>query len=55
MSKDEVIALMRNSKSEDEWNRNCDAVKRAFNGYPDWWYQDIIQSGVLTEARQQWQ
>jgi len=46
MNREEVIALMKISKSETEWNANCDKVKEACGGYPDYWYPDIIGSGL---------
>jgi hypothetical protein len=32
MDKEEVISLMESSKSDNEWNDNCDKVKEAFGG-----------------------
>ena len=46
MEKSEVIALMESSKSDREWNANCDKVKEACNGYPDYWYSAIVLSGL---------
>ncbi|MEI7616568.1 MAG: hypothetical protein WCJ54_07625, partial [Actinomycetota bacterium] len=38
-----VIALMKGSKNDVEWNVNCDKVKAANNGdYPDFWFKEII-------------
>lgn len=34
MNEQEVIALMKSSKSEAEWNANCDKVKKACGGLP---------------------
>lgn len=46
MSEEEVIALMESSKSEAEWNRNCQEVKRKCGGYPPFWFPLIIMSGL---------
>jgi hypothetical protein len=46
MNESEVSALMESSKSEAEWNRNCDEVKRKCGGYPDFWYSLIVMSGL---------
>lgn len=54
MSKEEVIALMKSSKSDLEWNKNCDLVKEAYNGYPDWWYMEVIISGLLAATKANW-
>ena len=35
MTQQDVVDLMKSSKSEDEWNANCDKVKAEFGGYPD--------------------
>ncbi len=45
--KDNVVALMKSSTNEQDWNKNCDAVKQANSGdYPSFWYAAIILSGV---------
>ena len=49
-----VVALMKSSKSEAEWNANCDAVKAANSDYPAFWYREIIASGVLERTRGRW-
>ncbi len=46
MSKQEVIMLMETSTSAQEWNDNCDKVKAACDGYPDFWWETMITSGV---------
>jgi len=46
-----VVNLMRSSKTESEWNNNCDLVKEANNGYPGWWYRAIILKGILGKTR----
>lgn len=37
---------MSSSDSEASWNTNCDQVKAAFGGYPDFWRDDILFSGL---------
>ncbi len=54
MSREEVISLMEGSKSETEWNANCDKVKAACGGYPDFWYSAIIQSGLAARVSANW-
>jgi hypothetical protein len=60
MTQEEVVALMSGSKSEKEWNDNCDKVKAAERAkgedreYPDWWYGAIIRSGLLGKVRSSW-
>ncbi len=51
MTRDEVLSLMRSSKTEADWNANCDKVKAAHNGeYPPYWFSDVIQSGPIAEV-----
>jgi len=50
MNEREVIYLMKSSKSEKEWNANCDKVKVACNGYPSFWYRSIVMSGIAAEV-----
>jgi len=54
MNKDEVIKLMESSKSEIEWNANADKVKKACNGYPDFWYKAIVISGIMANTQDNW-
>lgn len=42
-----VVELMKSSTSKEEWNANCDKVKAANGGYPDFWYSAIVLSGVM--------
>ena len=54
MSEAEVVALMESSRSETEWNRNCDKVMEACGGYPDFWYPAIISSGLASRKISGW-
>ena len=54
MNQSEVENLMKSSKSETEWNANCDKVKAACNGYSDFWYTAIIMSGLYTKVKVNW-
>ena len=54
MNKSEVVELMKSTKNEAEWNRNCDEVKQRCNGYPEFWYSEIVLSGVMQETRAKW-
>ena len=47
MEKQEALALLNGVKSEAEWNSACDKIKAACGGYPDWWYSEVIQTGLL--------
>jgi hypothetical protein len=56
MTKNEVVELMKSSRSEHEWNLNCDKVQEAFGGqYPDFWYAEIILSGLLSATSENWE
>lgn len=55
MTQEEVVALMESSRSEAEWNANCDAVKRRHgNQYPVFWYPAIILAGVAGRTAAKW-
>jgi len=51
MQQQDVIDLMLSSKSEVEWNANCDKVKAEFGGYPGFWFQAIILGGILGQSQ----
>jgi hypothetical protein len=46
MTKEEVRSLMESSQTEAEWNANCNKVKRECDGYPAFWFAEIVQSGI---------
>jgi hypothetical protein len=49
------VAKFRAAKSEAEWNRLCDEVKRSRGGnYPADWYAKIIMTGLIHEVRRNW-
>ena len=51
MTEQEVVALMESSKTEEEWNANCDIVKAAFgDDYPGFWFVAINISGILARV-----
>lgn len=54
MNKQEVIDLMKSSKSKQEWNSNCDKVKAACGGYPKWWYGEIVMQGIAEQVANTW-
>ena len=53
-TKDGVRELMESSKSEVEWDDNCDKVKAANDGYPSFWFREIILTRVLERAQKRW-
>jgi hypothetical protein len=50
MDRNSVVELMKSSKSEAEWDENCDLVKATFHGYPEFWFKEIIQSGLAEKV-----
>lgn len=59
MTRDEVLALMKSSKTTQEWDDNCDKVKAAVRDgriteaddeYPRYWHADVILSGLATKV-----
>ncbi len=47
MTETEVVELMESSTTEQEWNANCDKVKKQWNGYPPFWFSAIVLSGLM--------
>jgi hypothetical protein len=54
MTELQVVELMNTSRSEAEWNKNCDAVKKAFDGYPAFWFSKIVVSGLASRVAATW-
>ena len=54
MNEQSVIDLMVSSKSESEWNANCDKVKETCNDYPGFWYGTVIVSGLCDRVSKGW-
>jgi hypothetical protein len=54
MNQSEVVKLMKSSKTREEWDRNCDNVKKLCGGYPDFWYSVIMLSGLADEVQKTW-
>jgi hypothetical protein len=42
---------MKSASSEEDWNNKCDQVKSACGGYPDYWFAEIIASGLANEIK----
>ncbi len=57
MNEQEVIDLMKASKSDEEWNANCQKVKEACGGeFPKFWNTAVIFSGLAPKVavEQKW-
>jgi hypothetical protein len=54
MTRDDVVSLMKSSVSEAQWDANCDKVKAACGGYPPFWFEAILRSGVAHETMAAW-
>ena len=55
MTKEEVVALMKSSKSYIGWAKNCDMITRLFGGRVPWfWHDEIIKSGLLEKTKKNW-
>ena len=55
MDENKVVELMKSSKSEQEWNKNCNTVRKSHGGaYPTFWYKAIVLSGVSGETAAKW-
>jgi len=54
-NQDRAVELLKASKSTQEWNNACNAIKVANNGYPSWWYGAVIAPMLLQETARKWQ
>lgn len=52
MTEDNVVELMKQSKTQEEWNTNCNTVKAAFNGqYPDFWETAVVAADLENKTK----
>ncbi len=50
MTREEVVDLMKSSRSGDDWDANCVVVKAAHDGYyPRYWFEAFLESGLARE------
>ena len=54
MNQQEVIDLMASSQNETDWNINASAVKAACEGYPPFWFKEIVISGLMARNSAKW-
>ncbi len=51
MDETTVVELMKGSRSQREWDINCETVRGACKGFPDFWYKAIVTSDVEKDTR----
>lgn len=51
MTEHEVVALMESAHSEDDWNDKCEKVQKEYGGYPRFWWQAIVMSGLMHRVK----
>jgi len=49
-----VTELMASSADGREWNKNVAAVQKANGGYPSFWPETVIASGLLDRTAAKW-
>jgi hypothetical protein len=54
MTKEEVLALLEKCQSRKDWGMACDFIKMSCDGYPDFWWEEVIQSGVGDRIAARW-
>jgi hypothetical protein len=48
MSFIDSINLLFSCKTYADWRAACDKIKDSHGGdYPEWWYREIVQTGLL--------
>jgi hypothetical protein len=46
---------MSRSQSEQQWNANCDTIKKTWGGqYPPFWFSTMIASGLGNKIAARW-
>ena len=50
----DVCRYMSTATTEQMWNDRCDDVKKANGGYPSFWYEAVVLSGVAAKAQSSW-
>lgn len=51
---EKLAEFMSFSKNVDDWNIRCDMVKKVCGGYPSYWFETIIQSGLYNRVQSSW-
>jgi hypothetical protein len=54
MQPEEVRNLMESSRTEEEWNASCTKVKEKCDGYPSFWFKEIVASGLAGKVASRW-
>lgn len=56
MKRQEVIDIMSAATNMEDWNKRSEAIFRAYDGSrPEFWYQEIITSGLFERKRKEWE
>jgi len=50
MNKQQVITLMQSSDSIPKWNSNEQLCKEQSPTFSDYWYKDIVMSGIMWDT-----
>lgn len=43
----EAVTLLESARTADEWNAAVDRIQRGHKGYPAWWIEAVIESGLF--------
>ena len=47
---DQEIEMLKACKTEEDWDKTCDTIKKARNGkYPIDWFPKVILSGLMDQ------
>jgi len=56
MKQQQVIDIMSETTSLEDWNKKSKAIFRNYDGNrPEFWYKDIIVSGLFERKRKEWE
>jgi hypothetical protein len=63
MNKADMLKMLRETKSEDEWDLACDRVKEETKKlppaersgeYPAWWFPEVLATGLIEKIAAGW-
>jgi len=50
-----VAEFLKTSTNEADYAKKVDEIKKCNNGYPDFWYETVVLSGLSSRIRFDWQ
>lgn len=51
---EKLASFMSEARNNNDWNKRCDMVKKVCSGYPSYWFETIILSGLYNRVSSNW-